>query len=118
MFYTFHQNNSGGYFIFDSDKGISVNVIIEANSADEANDRAEQIGLYFNGVADESDCSCCGDRWYSVWDENDGTELPEIWGEPVAINAPMKKEDLSFKWAKGPEAYIHYLDGTIVPADL
>lgn len=78
MFYTFNQNNSGGSFI--EDDRVAQYVIIEANSADAANALAEVYGLYFNGCADGRDCSCCGDRWYPVY-EHDGTEYPEIYGK-------------------------------------
>lgn len=37
---------------------------IEADSEEEAVQRSEQIGLYFNGVEQGIDCDCCGDRWY------------------------------------------------------
>ena len=57
MFYTYRQNNSGGTFVYDESAGISVNVIIEANSREQAKRRAEQIGLYFDG---QMDCDCCG----------------------------------------------------------
>lgn len=65
-FYQFRQNNSGGSFDYDDRSGLSVNVYIEAGTADEANSRAEDLGIYFDGVDNGSDCSCCGDRWYRV----------------------------------------------------
>ena len=46
-FYTFSQNNSGGSFVTDSIRGIGEYVIIEALNSNDANDRAERIGLYF-----------------------------------------------------------------------
>lgn len=73
MYYTFNQNNSGGFW-----KGPQY-VIVKANSADEANEKAESFGLYFDGVRQEVDCECCGDRWCEVW-EDDGTEEPTIFG--------------------------------------
>ena len=48
--FTFHQNNSGGKFVVDDD--VDVNIIIQANYADEANELAQRVGIYFNGVAD------------------------------------------------------------------
>lgn len=94
-FYTYSQNNSGGGFDHDPGAGIGYEVIVEAESSEDANDRAEMIGLYFNGCAYERDCPCCGDRWYeaSDWDVSD--TVPETrggWGLP---------------------SYIHYLDGTV-----
>lgn len=62
FFFTFNQNNSGGHFHECKHDGICEYVIIEAHDAKEANARAEEIGLYFDGVETESDCECCGDR--------------------------------------------------------
>lgn len=105
MFFTFGQNNSGGGFHIDTDAGISVHVIVEADSAEEANGRAEAIGLYFDGAGD---CSCCGNRWSSAWSE-DGDEVPSIYGTPI--------QDYHFKWrwASGdiPEAFVHFTDGRV-----
>ena len=75
MFYTFHQNNTGGSWA-----GPAHYVIIEADSAREANDIAVDHGLYFNGCALGHDCSCCGDRWYEV-DEHDADKTPLIYGD-------------------------------------
>lgn len=80
MFYTFSQNNSGGDF--DIDDKVAEWVIIEADSADEANDIAEGVGIYFDGCENGYDCDCCGDRWYRQYDY-EGTETPEIYGRPV-----------------------------------
>ena len=80
MFYTFSQNNSGGDFIIN-DK-VAEWVIIEADSADEANDIAEGVGIYFDGCENGYDCDCCGDRWYRQYDD-EGTETPQIYGRPV-----------------------------------
>lgn len=50
-FYHLSQNKSGGGFDFDEAAGITHNVVIEADSAEEATERAESIGCYWNGVA-------------------------------------------------------------------
>lgn len=79
----FSQNNSGGRFDVDDKGGIAEYVIVEAGSADEANDRAEGLGLYFNGTDDGGpDCPCCGDRWCRV-SESDGASEPMIYGGVV-----------------------------------
>ena len=83
MFFTFSQNNSGGSFHSDDTVGIAHFVIVEAGSAGEANYRAEEIGLYFDGCNDGRDCSCCGDRWFRVG-TGDGEEVPAIYGKPVS----------------------------------
>lgn len=99
MFYTFSQNNSGGSFVGP------LYVVIEANSAEEANRLAEEkAGVYFNGCSDGRDCSCCGDRWSPRWSDDCGTEQPESYG----------RTDMS-KWSRIYPGYveIHKLDGTV-----
>ena len=78
--FTFTQNNSGGKFRVDDN--VDAYVIIQAHSPVEANELAQRIGIYFNGVADGYDCKCCGDRWSEAWGEGD--DVPEIYGKPVA----------------------------------
>ena len=78
--YQFRQNNSGGSFTINED--VDINVLIQANSASEANEIAPYVGIYFNGVNDELDCECCGDRWYKVYN-GDGTEYPMVYDEQI-----------------------------------
>lgn len=80
-FYTFYQNNSGGNFI--SNHTLKEYVIIEAHSADEANEIAQDIGIYFNGVCEGRDCECCGDRWYSISSSDKGTFEPTIYNQSL-----------------------------------
>jgi hypothetical protein len=54
----FYQNNSGGYM-----NGPEENVFIEAKTYKNANIKAEETGIYFDGCEYGIDCSCCGDRW-------------------------------------------------------
>jgi hypothetical protein len=96
----FRQNNSGGSFDVNDEKGIGPHVYIEAIDADHANVRAEALGIYFDGVDQGNDCECCGDRWNSVsdnkWDSTD--EL-------------MITDNYAFIWHD--TVYAHKLDGTI-----
>ena len=111
MFYTFSQNNSGGSFYVDHRGGISEFVIIEAESADQANERAEEIGLYFDGCDIGYDCECCGDRWHQA-DEYDGTGNPEVYGRnPHGFRTGGNY--VSFKWVEGADGYIHYANGEV-----
>lgn len=104
-FYTFMQNNSGGSFICDA-AGITGIVIIEARDENHAIERAENIGLYFNGVSDGLDCACCGDRWNTPWDE--GTD------EPMRYDKPVRGEKVDTAWmGSKPETAIHHIDGRI-----
>jgi hypothetical protein len=57
-FYHYDQNNSGGFF-----REPALNVFIEASSHKEADAIALDNGLYFDGVDEDRDCPCCGDRW-------------------------------------------------------
>lgn len=82
MFFTYRQNNSLG--VFHADDKVAVYVIIEADGAKEADQRAQDwAGIYFNGCDSGDDCPCCGDRWSEAWDDNEGTEEPTIYGEPA-----------------------------------
>ena len=105
MFYTFRQNNSGGKF--EVNDSVKHYVIIEADSAEEANDIASKnTDIYFNGCDNGIDCPCCGDRW-SMVDESDVAETPKIYG----IDVFKYKDALpSFK----PEYIIYYKDGHTV----
>jgi hypothetical protein len=114
-FFDFRQNNSGGTFQSDHVAGISLTVIVEAVDAEQANLRAEIIGLYFDGVGD---CSCCGNRWYSKWHGDKGDPVPSIYGNPVLGGKPRDEWDFAVEDIGGkgqPTAYIHYLSGLIEP---
>lgn len=105
-FYTFDQNNSGGVFVYDKERGITRYVIIEAADEKQVVDRAEEIGLYFNGIAAGTDCPCCGDRWSHPWE--DPTDAPEVWGVPVEnVDRPRFLRD------DQKEIAVHYADGRI-----
>lgn len=99
-FFTFSQNNSGGSFVETDD--LTHYVIIEANTADEANTRAEFFGIYFDGCEDGRDCNCCGDRWDRA--SGSGDPVPLIYGHSVY------EFKCVFRFTKN-EAIIHYLDG-------
>jgi hypothetical protein len=80
--YEYSQNNSGGWFDIRPSEGIGASVWVQARNYEEANRRAEQIGLYWDGADEDGpDCSCCGDRWYEKWSEDGVTREPYIWAE-------------------------------------
>jgi hypothetical protein len=91
-FYCYRQNNSGGHFHVEESQGIDAYVVIEADSPSEANSKAEDIGIYFNGCENDMDCSCCGDRWYSA-DEYSTVDKDYM---------RQNKDDM----------YVHYKDGS------
>jgi hypothetical protein len=95
--YEFRQNNSGGSFREDKKKGIGLRVFIEAASAEEANKKAQDIGLYFDGCYEGIDCPCCGDRWYEA-DDYDVVTTP-------------KNDEFDAYW--GIDSYFHKSDGSV-----
>lgn len=110
MFYQFRQNNSGGSFYFDESQGISVNVIIEADNAQEANEIAKDKGLYFDGYGD---CPCCGNRWYETFEE-DGNEVPSVYNTPIVEGMCSMKHAINWV-GDNPDGFIHYKGGNIEP---
>lgn len=96
-FFHFSQHNSGGTYHEDEYAGLPPEVWVEARNATEANNLAESIGIYFDGVERGLDCSCCGDRWYRVWPDNEGYDMP----------------DPDYLYHGRPLAYVHHLDGSI-----
>lgn len=70
MIYSFRQNNSHGYYCLPA-KHI---IVKNARDSEHATEIAMAAGVYFNGVAAGSDCSCCGDRWYNYDYEYDTME--------------------------------------------
>jgi hypothetical protein len=89
-FFTFYQNNSGGVLI-----GPAKFVIVAADNADQANDTAQDHGIYFDGCSSGIDCDCCGDRWHRASDYN-ATDTPMIYGT-------------------NPEDYKHWDNDTKIP---
>ncbi len=76
--FVFRQNNSGGYFVGPE------TILVKALNAEEANKKVLQEGtIYFNGVDEDMDCPCCGDRWSELWSNDKGTDLPTIYGKVV-----------------------------------
>lgn len=111
MFYHYNQNNSGGHFILNEETGITNHVIVEADTPAKADERAEEIGVYFDGCEDGQDCPCCGDRWCTASDWN-SDETPKVYNTPVEEFNVTKQEMM---WIKTPgrEIAVHYLDGRI-----
>jgi hypothetical protein len=104
MFYHYSQNNSGGSFDFNEESGITHHVVIEADSAGAANARAIEIGLYWDGVGDDIDCACCGDRWYEASGDGDA--------EPMVYSRPIGAPEHMMTWMDaGKEICVHYADG-------
>lgn len=109
-FYVFRQNNSGGKWRTDENKGVAQVVIIEAESADLANLRAQQIGIYFDGVSGGSDCECCGDRWSKVYQDK--------WDCKSDLDEVVSEFRASHHARQNYQVYVHYLDGRFEKVDL
>lgn len=99
MFFTFSQNNSGGYY--EEDDVATHYVIIEATDYKDANKIAEDKGLFSYNW-----CECCGERFSTMW--GDGDESPKIYNEPVES---YKKS--YWQSSDGVYARVFYKDGTI-----
>ena len=103
-YFHFSQNNSGGGF--DIDDNVAHHVIVQAHTAEEANRRAEDIGIYFDGCNYGRDCSCCGDRWSRQWANDTGDETPLIYSKP-----PETYDDMFTKTGQ-PVCHVYHLDGS------
>jgi hypothetical protein len=104
-FYKYHQNNSGGEFVVD--EYLAEWVYIQAKSADEANEIAEAIGIYFDGVRSGRDCPCCGDRWWPV----DEDEMDMFQGDLDSLIIGIQNNSYFFT---DPIAIIYCADATKV----
>lgn len=101
-YFHFRQNNPGGSF--DINEELAHHVIIQAHSADEANRLAKDVGIYFEGCASGTDCSCCGDRWSMAY--GDGDETPLIYeSDPATYNDIFTKPGQ-------PVCHVYHLDGS------
>jgi hypothetical protein len=110
-FFEFNQNNTGGYFI-TNDK-VCGRVFIEADNATDAARKAEDIGCYWDGVDDERDCPCCGDRW-GYPDDDQGVSYPMKYGGVVYNSVEEYAQYLANDWGwTSPDARIFYADGTV-----
>ena len=103
-FFHYSQNNSGGSFDFNEEAGITHHVVIEAESAEEADQIGQGFGIYFYGCEDGMDCECCGDRWSGAY--GNGDAVPMVYGEPA------QSANNYHRWMKaGKEICVHYKDG-------
>jgi hypothetical protein len=73
--FDYRQNNSGGSFT-----GEYLYIFVEANSPEQADEVAEEHGVYFDDDYTR-DCNCCGTRWSRAY--GTGSEAPDeptVWG--------------------------------------
>jgi len=103
MYYEFRQNNSGGHF--EENENVGQLVIIEASDPTEAYEKADNIGIYYDGVEKGIDCDCCGDRW-SAWLST--VELPT--DHYIYIYSYVDKEAILKKLAEMGISEVEYLE--------
>ena len=63
-FYSWRQNNSGGFYLFDT-----MTVIVEADNLEEARKIAYRESEVYEGMG-PNDCDCCGGRWFHPWSDD------------------------------------------------
>lgn len=98
-FFTFPQNNSGGYYIINDD--VSEYLIIEAQNASEAIHKMEYITEDYSQY-----CPCCGTRWsYWMVEDSNGDE------EPMIYDRNIRDAEENIRGNK-PRVIVHYYDGT------
>ena len=93
-FYTFNQNNSGGYFI--ENDHVACHLIIEARGLWEAIDKMLDITEDYSEF-----CPCCGPRW---------------WGSANEYARPMIYDTDAYKYRGGilgDSIIIYYADGRV-----
>ena len=114
--FKYDQNNSGGHFRVNDD--VSIFVLIQAASFDEANAKAEEVGIYFDGCATNRDCDCCGDRWYESRSPMDGFKTSN-WRNGTTTDHDNVRDYAQAvadddTWAKGqPAVIVYFADGSV-----
>ena len=88
MWFEYDQSNPGGSYLSDMPR----TVLVEGKDADDADSRAEEVGVYFEGIDSGRDCSCCNDRWSRAYDDNEGRESAylEYWSRGGDENKSKK----------------------------
>lgn len=113
MFFNIAQVNNKGFYVIDSERGIAPDIIVEADSPQEANDRLLEIGVYLGYR--EGDCDdCCDERWHLVPDDREGTELPLLYKMKPRDYVAFR-EILGFRFPGDDDlkVAVHYKDGSI-----
>ena len=95
--FMFDQNNSGGSFV--QNDVVCEYVGIQARNAAEAISTAQTL---FEPYSDY--CPCCGERWSYDVEDDDGTDVPSIYGESIYES---KKS-----WIR-EKVILHYADGKV-----
>lgn len=91
-FFTFSQNNSGGYYV--QDDTVDHLVVVEADNADDADSRASKKGVFSYHY-----CDCCGPRFCGQYDKARGFR--------------SVKAAVASHWKQSPGVVVHYKDGRV-----
>lgn len=105
--YEYTQNNSGGGF--EVTENLAHRLFIEAEGGEEADLKAQRLGVYFDGCDEGVDCPCCGDRWY----HGQEVKYPLDYGDGLVFNSVESHAQFladRYGWTS-PDAYIHYANG-------
>lgn len=110
MWFDFTQNNSGGSF--HTDDKVCHRLFIEAYNYNKAEQFAQELGVYFDGVDEGIDCGCCGDRW------SRGHEVifPLDYGDRTIFNSIEEWAQFladKYGWTT-PDARIFYKGGQMI----
>ncbi len=112
-FYEFCQNNSGGSF--EVNEKVCHRLFIEALSAEDANEKAGNLGVYFDGCDLGMDCECCGDRWSEAYEGSiiDLSEYSKSYNQDFKdIREVAQCLADMYGWTK-PDCRIFYLNGSV-----
>ena len=104
MFYQFNQNYIGRIYMRDERLGIGPLIIVEGDTVDAINKKAEQVGIYFDGRKKGIDP--LDNRWYRMMRNKDGYDEPHVYD--VHIDKIPSAE-----WVGYDDVFIHYADGTM-----
>jgi hypothetical protein len=55
-----------------------VNLYVYADTPEQADQAAENVGVYFDGISEGKDCACCGDRWTRTYGELDEETIADL----------------------------------------
>jgi len=91
-YYVFNQSPQGDWQPVLQHDAITFAVNVQADNAEQANRIAEKIGVYFDGVKNEIDCPCCGDRWSRVKDSSyyyTHSLYPLFWSTVARLDNPQ-----------------------------
>ncbi|WWO62250.1 hypothetical protein [Vibrio phage vB_VcM_SY] len=95
--FSYSQNNSGGYFIRNDI--VADYVLIQAESAEIADEKMLELSSDYC-----ESCPCCGDRWWIDSRDESGTDEPMYYTSKI-------REKFDPIFSKEAFAYLYHADG-------